>query len=76
MPIQFSISNILTPDHTRFDRTVAPVRANRWLGIGAPTIGWGRAALRSIYEIRDRIRRACDEFIEGTGGSDGGQAQG
>ena len=37
---------------------------------------WGRAALRSIYEIRDRIRRACDEFIEGTGGSDGGQAQG
>ena len=44
--------NILTSDRARFEATVAQIRANRALGIGAPTIGWGRAAFRSIDEIR------------------------
>ena len=44
--------NILTSDRARFERTVAQVRTNRQLGIGAPTIGWTRAAFRSIDEVR------------------------
>jgi lysophospholipase len=43
--------NALTSDPERHARTAAIVRAEPKLGIGAPTVGWARAALRVIREF-------------------------
>jgi lysophospholipase len=43
--------NALTSDPDRHARTAAIVRAEPKLGIGAPTVGWARAALRVIGEF-------------------------
>jgi lysophospholipase len=43
--------NALTSDPERHARTAAIVRAEPKLGIGAPTVGWAKAARRVIHEF-------------------------
>ncbi|HEY0566672.1 MAG TPA: alpha/beta hydrolase [Xanthobacteraceae bacterium] len=45
--------NPLTSDPDRHARTAAVVRAEPRLGVGAPTVGWARAALRAIGEFSE-----------------------
>ena len=45
--------NPLTSDPERHARTAAIVRAEPTLGIGAPTVGWARAALRAIRDFSE-----------------------
>lgn len=44
--------NVLTSDPLRFAEASAQIRFNPELAIGGPTIGWVRAAFRSIDEMR------------------------
>lgn len=46
-------NNPFTHDATRFERTNEILKEHPDLGIGAPTFGWLRAALRSIARITD-----------------------
>jgi lysophospholipase len=45
--------NPLTSDLHRHARTAAIVRAEPRLGIGAPTVGWARAAMRAMREFSE-----------------------
>jgi lysophospholipase len=53
LPLQPFDGNPLTSDPERHARTAAIVRAEPTLGIGAPTVGWARAALRAIGEFSE-----------------------
>jgi lysophospholipase len=44
--------NMLTSDHERYDRNAAILQAAPDLGLGSPTIGWLRAALRSCATLQ------------------------
>jgi lysophospholipase len=43
--------NPLTTDRDRYERNRAIIEAAPWLGLGSPTVGWLRAALRSMKHL-------------------------
>jgi lysophospholipase len=45
--------NLLTSDRARYDRTSITIAMSRDLAVGAPTIGWLRAAFRLMRKFRD-----------------------
>jgi lysophospholipase len=53
MPIELEPfeGNLLTGDRERYERNGAIVQAAPRLGLGSPTVGWLRAALRSIAKL-------------------------